>query len=425
VNREGFAGTSSVNTDQGIATNHPDKAAAMEISRTTSADILFSAMLTPSNGLENLANAALQRGIDAYTNQDYEGAVKEFRRSVGLGRGSSYAADAAQYLAMSYLQLDDTENAIKAYQSAFQVDPYRDDLHVALGNLYFSQGRYEEARGEYAEAVRLNPSTVNRYALGQAYIELGRYSDAETQYNEIQRLAPGEAGGYLGMGQTYSRQGQYEEAIRQFRQAVSLDSDLYDAYSEMGYSYADMGDMESAQNMVDTLERLEQADLADTLSRYMYKVDPPKMVYAASTGTFPFPMGRGTPLVALNSYLINPNASKTLSMQIQFDKQMDRDSIENPLNWQIGRAAGQGPGQAYNFGLPVSPNEAKLAPVPNAVTWDADNLTATVYFTVTQNAAANATIDPSHIEFKFSGKDIYGLKMNPNSDQFTGFSGVY
>ena len=396
----------------------------MEFNNASISDSLFSATLTQSNGLESLANAALQRGIDAFTKQDYEGAVKEFKRAVGIGRGSSFAADAAQYLAMSYLQLDDPENAIKAYKSAFQIDPYRDDIHVKLGNVYFSQEKYEDARKEYAEAVRLNPSTANRYSLGQAYIELGRFSDAETQYSAIQRLAPQEAGGYLGMGLAYSRQGKHEEAIRQFQQAISRDGDFYDAYTQMGYSYADMGDMEGAQNMVDTLERLDQADLADTLSRYMYKVDPPKMMFANSASNFPISMGRGTPLVALNSYLMNPNAAKTVSITIQFDKQMDRDSIENPVNWQISRAIGQGPGQAYNFGLPISPNEAKLPPMPSAVTWDADNLTATVYFTITQNAASNATIDPSHVEFKFSGKDIYGLKMNPKFDQFSGFNNV-
>ena len=93
------------------------------ISNASITDSLFSATLTQSNGLESLANAALQRGIDAYTNKDYEGAVKEFKRSVGLGRSSSFAADAAQYLAMTYLKLEDPENAIKAYKSALQVDP--------------------------------------------------------------------------------------------------------------------------------------------------------------------------------------------------------------------------------------------------------------------------------------------------------------
>jgi Flp pilus assembly protein TadD len=387
-------------------------------------DRLFQVLQSQANGLEGLASAALQRGIDAYTNQDYETAVREFKRSAGLGIHSSYAADANQYLAMSYLQLGDTENAIKAYRSAFKIDPYRDDLRIKLGNLYFSQGKYEDARTEYAEAVRLNPSTVNRYALGQAYIELGRYSEAEAEYNDIQRLAPREAGGFLGMGLAYSRQGEHERAIEQFQQAVNLDATLYDAYSQIGYSFADMGDMDSAQTMVANLERMGQTDLAATLSRYMYTVDPPKMLFALSSSSFPFPMGRGTPLIALNSYLMKPGGSRTLAITIQFDKQMDRASIENPANWQIGRAMGQGPGQAYNFGLPIPATEARLSPLPTTVTWDEKNLTATVYFTVTQNAAANATIDPSHIEFTFSGKDIYGLKMNPAFDQFTGFSGV-
>jgi tetratricopeptide (TPR) repeat protein len=167
----------------------------MDITNATSADSLFSATLTQSNGLECPANAALQRGIDAFTNQDYEGAVKEFKRSVGLGRSSSFAADAAQYLAMTYLKLDDPENAVRAYKSALQVAPYRDDIHVKLGNLYFSQEKYEDARAEYSEAVRLNPSTASRYSLGQAYIEPGRFSDAEIQYSDIQRLAPQEAAG--------------------------------------------------------------------------------------------------------------------------------------------------------------------------------------------------------------------------------------
>jgi tetratricopeptide (TPR) repeat protein len=398
---------------------------SMVVSNSTSADSLFSATLTGSNGLESLANAALQRGIDAFTKKDYPRAVDEFKRSVGLGRNSSFGADAAQYLAMSYLQLEDTDNAVKAYQTAYQIDPNRDDIHIKLGNLYFSQGKHEDARAEYAEAVRLNPSTVNRYSLGQTYLELGRYTDAENQYSEIQRLMPEEAGGYLGMGLTLSRQGRYADAINEFKEAVSRDAILYEAQSQIGYAYADMGDMESAQNVVKTLEGLDQADLADALSRYMYKVDPPKMVFAMSESTFAFSLGKGTPLVALNSYLMNPGASKTLSIKIQFDKQMDRESIENPLNWQISRTIGQGPGQAYNFGLSISPNEAKLAPTPNAVAWDEKNLTATVYFTLTQNAAANRTIDPSHIEFKFSGKDVYGLKIDPKFDQVTGFSGVF
>jgi hypothetical protein len=45
---------------------------------------IFSATIQQSAQLESLANNALSKGIDLYTRQDYEGAIKEFRRSIGL-----------------------------------------------------------------------------------------------------------------------------------------------------------------------------------------------------------------------------------------------------------------------------------------------------------------------------------------------------
>jgi tetratricopeptide (TPR) repeat protein len=388
------------------------------------ADLLFSASAQRASGLESLAGAALQRGIDRFMSKDYAGAAAEFKRSMGLGRNAPFAADAGHYLALAYLQMDDLPQAEAAYQSALEIDRQRDDLRVKLGNLYHSQKRYAEAMREYAEAVRLNPSAVNRYALGQAYIELGRFADAESQYAEIQRLAPREAGGFLGMGQTFSRQGRHAEAIAQFEQAIARDPRLYAAYSEIGYSRADLGDMAGAQQMVDFLEEEGQPGLADTLSRYMYKVDPPKMVFAHSASSFMFSMGRGTPVAALDAYLVNAGAAKTFNIQIQFDKRMDRESIENPANWTIARSAGAGPGQSYNFGMRIPETEVRIQPTPEAVTWDEKNQTATVFFTIRQNASITGTIDPSHIEFSFRGKDVYGLSMSPKADQFCGFIGV-
>lgn len=391
------------------------------------ADSLFSATTLNTSSLQTIANAALQRGITEYQNGNYEKAVNEFARAVGIGRcaSSSYASDAAQYLAMSYLQLNQPEEAIEAYQTALQIDQSDDEIRLKIGNIYYSQQKYEEACGQYREAVRLNPSTTNRYALGQAYIELERFNDAEEQYSAIQRISPDQAGGFLGMGLVYSRSGNYEAAIDQFNHAIELDSDLWEVYTQKGYAYADMGDMDKAQAMVDELEGADQTDSADTLSRYMYKVDSPKMVFAQSESSFSFSMGKSTPLVALDSYLMNANASKNFTMTIQFDKAMDRESIENVGNWQITRAIGEGPGESYNFGASIPSTEVRINSTPISVYWDDDNLTATVYFKIQQNSRANGTIDPSHIEFKFSGNDIYGLSMDSKADQYTGFKGVF
>jgi tetratricopeptide (TPR) repeat protein len=384
---------------------------------------LFSSTIQQTAQLEALANNALKKGIDLYMRQDYESAVKEFRRSIGLAPNSAYSADASSYMANAYLAQGDTQGAIKAYEDTLKRNPQRDDIAVSLGNVHFSDGNYDEAIKAYEKAVRIWPSSANHYALGQGYMNAGRYSEADQEFNTVLRMDPDMPNGNYGLGLNFSRQGRHEEAVLNFKEAIRIDPKFYDGHAELGYTYADMGDMDSAQRIVDNLEHVA-ADLADTLSRHMYKVDPPKISFAYANEGFNTHMPWKTPLSLLNGYLTDPGSEKTFKMVFQFDKKMDRESVENIANWHIGRSTQSGPGQAYNFGRPIPDTEVHLPPLPKSIYYDSDNYTATVYFTVRQNETGDGTIDPAHIEFKFSGEDAYGYKMNPKHDQFMGFSGV-
>lgn len=385
---------------------------------------LFALTIQSSAGLENLANGALEKGIDLYLNGNYKEAIREFQRSMGLAPASDNSTNAANYMANAYLKLDDTENAIKAYKTSLKLNPFIEETHAKLGNLYFSLERYEEAEKEYKEVVNLTSNAVNYYALGQVYLATGRYDEAENVFNKVRRLEPEKADGYFGLGLAYSGQERYEEAIAQFEEALKRDSKLYEAHAEIGYAYADLKQMDMAQVKLDFL-KLEESDLADTLDRYMYKVDPPKIMFASSyDSTFPYKMFFKTAVSALDSYLANADASKKFTITFQFDKAMDRDSVENLVNWQIGRSTSGQPGRIYNYGLSIPSTEIQVGPLPDNVYYDSELLTATVTFTIRQNETADGTIDPSHIEFKFSGKDAFGNKMDPNFDQYIGFSGA-
>ena len=174
---------------------------------------IFSVAIQQTAQLETLANNALSRGIDLYMRQDFKNAVKEFQRSIGLAPNGPNSVDAASYMADAYIALDDTKGAIKAYKTALRLNPYRDDISIKLGNLYFSEERYPEATAEYEKAVKLNPSAENIFALGQAYMNTERYSDADAQFNKVLRMAPREPNGNFGLGLNYSKQGRYEDAI--------------------------------------------------------------------------------------------------------------------------------------------------------------------------------------------------------------------
>ncbi len=395
----------------------------MDILNPASADQIFDALYAPNNSLEQMSNQALSNGIDLYMKEKYEEAAKEFKRSIGLSGNSEYSASAANYLAQTYLKLDDPGEAAKAYEMGIRSNPNDADLHMSLGNLQFAEGHYDAAQEAYEGAVRLADSAGSRFALGQVFLKTNRLREAELQFQKVKRMTPESTNGDYGLGLTYAKMAQPEKAIQHFEAALKIKKDFYDAHFEIGTLFADMGDMERATEINDFLEEVDPK-LADTLNRYIYKADPPKISFARATGDFLYQMPPGTALSAMDSYLANANAAKTFTMEFQFDKEMDRASVENIFNWRIGRSNNYGPGQAYNFGRAIPETEVTLSPFPLYVTYDEKTLGATVYFNVTQNENGDGTLDPSHIEFKFSGEDKFGNNMDVDHDQFTGFNGV-
>lgn len=394
----------------------------MDLLSGANSDMLFSATLQQQTQLDALANRALSNGIDLYMNKRYKAAAKEFQRAIGLSTQGDYASDAANYMADAYLKMDKTEKAIDSYELSIRLNPYRDDTNITLGNLYYSLDRFEESKEQYQAAVRKNPSAVNHYSLGQAHLALGQFSEAKKTFNIVKRLAPENANGEYGIGLALAGEGRYEDAINRFEAALRRDPDFTDAYAEIGYAYADMGDIAAAETMVEKLDE-KSPDLAETLSKYIYKVDPPKFVTAYSTQFF-YTQSSNTPVSSLNAYLSDPNEKASFTMRFVFDKEMDTESVENIYNWKIGRSSRSGPGEAYNFGLPVADTEISPPLYPDHVYYDPTSMMAVVTFSLQQNATADGTIDPSHIEFTFTGEDKFGNKMSPLGDQFSGFSRV-
>lgn len=390
------------------------------------ADALFSVAIEQKAQRENIANGALVNGTKLYSDGKYDEAIREFKRAVAMAPNSANSVNAYNFMANTYLNMDKPEEAIKAYKSAINLDPSRDDTHVKLGNVYVAENRYDEAENEFKTAIKLNPSsTGNIYTLGQLYLKTGRYGEAENQFNKIQNLAPGKATGYYGLGLAYSKQGRYEEAIEQFEEAIRIDEDFKYAYADLGYAYADLGKKDEAREQVDILGTMDSS-LAQSLNEYIAQISAPKMVIIDyKFSTFNTMLSPGTPLSTLDPSLETANASKDFTMTFFFDKPMDMSSVLNPANWQISRASFATPGGAYNEGHALPSTEVKVPSIPKSIVYDPINNKATLIFTITQNSTADGTIDPSHLIFSFNGKDEYGMIVDPKSNEFGGTAGVF
>ncbi|MEJ2157968.1 MAG: tetratricopeptide repeat protein [Desulfobacteraceae bacterium] len=385
-------------------------------------DNLFSAAGNQFTGMETLANQALTSGIGKFQQKDYEGAAVDFKRAFGLSPYSSFAYEATRYASLSYQAIGDTESAIAIYKQAVSVNQTDDRLHLELGNLLFGQDRYGEAISEYEEAVRLYDDSTNRFSLGQAYIRTGRYQDAEYQFEKIIQRGGLEArNGHYGLGQSFRAQGKYDKAVEQFDRAIAKDREFYGAFEEMGYTYADAGQLDEAKRIQTYLEDKDES-AAILLGGYISKVTTPKIMLAYANSSFPYYRAPKTQLSVIDGYLANANAQKSFYLEFQFNKEMDRESVENILNWSIDRSEETTPGMRYNHGVAPDATEVDVPPLPTSVYYDPDKMTATVRFNLTQNATADGTIDPSHIVFSFFGKDADGNDMDAQYDQFMGFS---
>jgi tetratricopeptide (TPR) repeat protein len=371
--------------------------------------------------LSALSQSALSTGTTLYQKGNFAAAAKEFRKAISLDPSQDNAVKAYNLMATAYIADGKKDEAIKAYKTSLKVDPSNDATYVSLGNIYYDQGDYSNAVKQYEAAAKISPtSSANAYSLAQGYLAVGKYKDAEGQFQKVIRLSPQGYSGYYGLGQAYSKQGQQEQAIVQFQKAISLKRTFYNAYVDLGSAYADLGRTDDAKAQL-TILKAQSSTMASTLSAYITKVTKPKLIAAYSTGGFMPGLGPGTAVSTLDSSLAAPNTSAQFSMTFFFNKKMDTSSVLNPLNWSITKATYGTPGGAYNWGM-TSSKDIPVSPIPVSVSYDSETSMVTLSFSITQNAAGNGTIDPSHLQFQFKGKDIYGNSMDKSADQYSGMS---
>jgi tetratricopeptide (TPR) repeat protein len=385
---------------------------------------MFSATTNTEAQIETITTSALSRGLDKYSDGNYEKAIAEFKTAASLSPYSDNALTAYEYMATAYEKQGKSDEAIKAYKQASALFPDDDELHSKLGLIYFNQNDYVSADKEYSKAVELDPNVASSvYSLGQVYMAEGLYTDAETQFKKVKLISPDDPSGFYALGQTYRKMGQFDEAAAELNTAIEMDSSYSEAYLELGKTYADMKQLDKANEQVSILSDLDQS-MSIELQNYVSKLAAPKFIAAYSLNGFISTSGSGTVVSDIYSDLSSPSSSRTFTMNFNFSKEMDAGSVQNLSNWLISRASGSETGGAYNWGLDVKDSEISISSIPLSVTYNSKTLTAQVTFRIDQNSEANGTLDPSHIMFKFSGVDTYGNAMSASANQYSGISKI-
>jgi tetratricopeptide (TPR) repeat protein len=163
-------------------------------------------------------------------------------------------------LALIYTAQKDNEGAAREYefilQSFSDEDPENVEIYGYLGQLYYSQGKYSEAVGQFEKILNINPDDANiMYLLGSLYLDLNERDKAIRIFLNAIEADPNHDGSLNSLAYVYAEDGvKLDDALVMARKANDIDPENGAYLDSLGWIHYKRGEYE------DALETLKQAD---------------------------------------------------------------------------------------------------------------------------------------------------------------------
>lgn len=150
--------------------------------------------------------------------------------------------------------LGDIARAKSSYQETIKKDPTHHESYVALGDLYFGQGKHVYAALTYGDAIRLDPSDKNsRFKQGFSYFKANEWGRAAASWEDLLHYDPHNKKVHILLPQAYyvlaveyNRAGESGLGQTSFRKALSVNKDSGDW---LPGSMTTLGDFYRGQSM--------------------------------------------------------------------------------------------------------------------------------------------------------------------------------
>lgn len=121
--------------------------------------------------------------------------------------------------------------------------------HVAAGDDWARQNKWDRAETEYRKAVQMDSSQAEwHHHLGDALFNQGKYEGAEAEYKEAVKLNEGNANYQSALAFALMQQQNWKDAATRLEKAISLNKTDYRWWNKLGVCYYNMQNWKSAEN---------------------------------------------------------------------------------------------------------------------------------------------------------------------------------
>lgn len=166
-------------------------------------------------------------------------------------------AEAYGELGRLYHAYELAEPAAVAYQNARVLSPadFRWAYYQAV--LFQGEGRFEEAEGAYAVALKIRSTDVAALVhLGEVYLELGRFDRSAIAAERALSIAPDQPAATALLGQAVLAQGDVARAIELLETALAAVPQADRLHYPLGMAYRQAGNLEKAREHLGQLGKV-------------------------------------------------------------------------------------------------------------------------------------------------------------------------
>jgi tetratricopeptide (TPR) repeat protein len=140
-------------------------------------------------------------------------------------------------------------------------------LYKLRGSAYYQTGKYDEAKDDLTNAIRVNQSDwTDFFKLGICYLKLNRIDEAVQVLEKVQSMKPGESQTTNLLGEAYLRKGNTALAGKQYAVAVQTLLKAKDYLPKNGYIYYNLAEAYLFQKKYPEAEKA-YSQAADLLPR--------------------------------------------------------------------------------------------------------------------------------------------------------------
>jgi tetratricopeptide (TPR) repeat protein len=159
--------------------------------------------------------------------------------------------------------------AIQELEALFQHDPKAAGLHYTLGCLYVAQHRYEDARRQFLDEMRMDPPYPRTYLqLGHVYTELQKPADAIPLLRTALDVDPqGRGQVWAELGRAYRVMNKTQASFEAYEKAVSLGEKSSAIYYQLSMVARRAGNLERSREALELSQKLRAAEPKNTAAK--------------------------------------------------------------------------------------------------------------------------------------------------------------